>query len=352
MAIALLALALTACDSEPETAKKEVVRPAKILTVKRTVRKLVREYPGRVEAPEWADLAFEVSGRLIELSATEGANVTKGSVIARIDPVDYRLEIAQKRAKVNQSRTELARLEKLVKQGHISRSRYEKSLRQYQVEVTALELSKRKLDYTTIKAPYDAVIAKRYLNNFQSIQRGQKIVRIQVLSRIDISIQVPEDIAALAGKTIALTSAIATFEAAPSRGFPVKYKEHSTEADRRTQTYKLVMTMRPPEGLSIRPGMTASVRLEFVPKGKTQSNAIVVPAGAVASDPAGGFYVWVVHPKTSKVSRRKVKVGNLGKTTIEVLVGLQEGERIVGAGVSILREGNEVRPMDTSNKAK
>lgn len=350
--LAFMAMLPAACGEEPQTVKKEIVRPAKILTVSRTVRKLVRVYPGRVEAPEWADLAFEVTGRMIKLNATEGEKVKKGSMIAQLDPEDFRLEVAQIQAKVNQSKTELGRLKKLVKQGHISRSRYDKGLRKFQVEEAALAQVKRNLGYTTIKAPYDAVIAKRYLKNFQIVQRGQKIVRIQDLSSIDISIQVPEDIAAAFRATIILESAVATFEAAPGRKFPVKYKEASTQAERRTQSFKAVVTMKPPEGLTIRPGMTASVRLVFVPKGKTQSNAIVVPASAVASDPAGGFYVWVVKPKTAKVSKRKVKVGKLGKTTIEVLDGLKDGERIVAAGVSFLREGDKVRPMVTPNKAK
>ncbi|MCD2452269.1 biotin/lipoyl-binding protein [Methylicorpusculum oleiharenae] len=45
--------------------------------------------PGTVRASDRVDLAFQVSGPLIELPVKEGQPVKKGDLLARIDPRDY-----------------------------------------------------------------------------------------------------------------------------------------------------------------------------------------------------------------------------------------------------------------------
>ena len=87
-AMGLCALFLGACEKEAvET--PEVVRPVRILTVAGLEAGATLSYPGEIQGAQNAELAFEVAGRLIELPAEEGIDVTQNQLLARLDPADY-----------------------------------------------------------------------------------------------------------------------------------------------------------------------------------------------------------------------------------------------------------------------
>lgn len=85
-----LMMAFFSCGKEEEkTVKKEVVRPLKMMTVTSSREAMQRRFPGRVRAAKRVELAFRVSGPLIELPIEEGQKVEKGDLIAKIDPRDF-----------------------------------------------------------------------------------------------------------------------------------------------------------------------------------------------------------------------------------------------------------------------
>jgi multidrug efflux pump subunit AcrA (membrane-fusion protein) len=72
----------------------------------------------------------------------------------------------------------------------------------------------------------------------------------------------------------------------------------------------------------------------------------VIPVIAVFADEVGVSHVWVVDKDTMKVQKRKVKTGELtGTDSIQILEGLQSGEKIATTGVAQLREGMQVRDL-------
>jgi RND family efflux transporter MFP subunit len=126
----------------------------------------------------------------------------------------------------------------------------------------------------------------------------------------------------------------------------LQLKEYATKADPQTQTYQVVLQMPQPEGINILPGMTASVVVSTSGDVK-EDGSIVIPAIAVLADPSGKNYVWVVEPQNMTVHKRDVSVGQLtGSENINILEGLEGGEKIVVAGVLKLQEGMQVRLWD------
>ena len=139
--------------------------------------------------------------------------------------------------------------------------------------------------------------------------------------------------------------AVAEFAAAPGRQFPLTIKEYATRADPRTQTYQVTLQMPRPKGINILPGMTATV-LGSPPVKERGGDRFVVPALAVFADEAGVSHVWVVDSDTMKVQKRKVTTGELaGTESIQILEGLESGEKIATTGVAQLREGMQVRDL-------
>jgi multidrug efflux system membrane fusion protein len=61
-------------------------------------------------------------------------------------------------------------------------------------------------------------------------------------------------------------------------------------------------------------------------------------------------YVWLVDPETATLKRTNVKIGAYGEKTVPVLEGLQANDWVVAAGGQVLREGQQVRPVDRDNR--
>ena len=207
-----------------------------------------------------------------------------------------------------------------------------------------VDSAKDRLNDTYLKAPFSGVIARKYVDNFQEVRAKQPIVSLQDVSSLEIQINVPESI--MAGiKVTGKSSAVAEFAAAPGKQYKLTLKEFSTEADPKTQTYKVTLHMPQPDDLNVLPGMTANV-VGTRSSEKGGDTQIIIPAVAIFADVAGNPHVWVLDKESKKVMRRKVTTGNLtGTANIMITEGLQTGETIAVAGVSQLREGMEVRPL-------
>jgi len=204
------------------------------------------------------------------------------------------------------------------------------------------------LNDTYLRAPFTGVVAKKLVDNFQNVQAKAPILIFQDISRLDIIINVPEQVFVDA-KEPEFYQFVARFEAVPDREFLLKVKEHTTEADPKTQTYRGVLTMQAPKDLTILPGMTTTVIVtEKEMAESTPTSIFLVPVSTVFADELNKQYVWVVEPNTMTVQKRQVKVGDLTGESIRVLDGLKTGERIVTAGVHFLQEGMKIRLFDSN----
>jgi multidrug efflux pump subunit AcrA (membrane-fusion protein) len=122
-----LAFSISGCSKKKEEVEvKEVVRPVKLLTVgdKSTGKEI--KYPGRIRASERVDLAFQVSGPLIELPVAEGQSVKKGVIIARILPRDFETEIAKAKAKALDAEQQYQRYRDLYVKKQVSKADFDK----------------------------------------------------------------------------------------------------------------------------------------------------------------------------------------------------------------------------------
>jgi RND family efflux transporter MFP subunit len=136
---------------------------------------------------------------------------------------------------------------------------------------------------------------------------------------------------------------VAEFSGAPGLQFPVHITEIAQRADPVTQTFRVRVAMKAPPDVNLLPGMTATVTVTYR-RARVLGDRILVPIAAVFKDPTGEQVVWVVGPDGT-VARRPVKLGEATGGRIEILDGLQPGERIAAAGVTFLRDGMKVRDL-------
>ena len=333
------------CDEPPPfDPESTMVRPVKAVTIPDAGAGLVRSFPGRVRAAERVDLSFAVSGKLVELPVVQGQELNAGDLVARLDPRDFESTVQAAQARYNETKANYERGKELVEEGHISRMDFDRLKSNFEIAGAELEKARKALADTRLVAAFSGVIARRMVENFQEVRANEAIVSLQDVTSIEIVVNAPERIIAQS-RGDGRATITATFEAIPGRAFPLSVKEFSTEADPDTQTYEIIFSMPNPEDANILPGMTAMVRAARPAEEADKRQAITLPASAVFADEQGASQVWVI-AADGTVSRRAVQTGSFsGQDQIEIVSGLAAGDTVAVAGVTRLREGQQVRPV-------
>jgi len=401
-------LATMASCSRPQAETSELVRPVKSMVVAAGDDTHVRSFPGKVEASRKVELAFQVSGLLVKLPVKEGQKVAQGDVIAQLrqDEFQARLKTLQGQldqaravlaalrsgdrpeqrlrlesqvraaaAKLANARTEYGRSATLVQSRVVSRSQYELDETAYRVaqeeHKAAVQMLEKgtmareedidaqeavvgglegqvveaniQLADTTLRAPYDGVIAQRFVEENQNIRANEPVVKFQDVDEIEVIVDVPESIMAADLRAADILQVVAEFSGAPGLEFPVHISEIAQRADPTTQTFRVRVAMKAPPNINLLPGMTGTVTLTYR-RASVLGNRILVPISAIYKDSSGEQVAWVIGSDRA-VARRPVKVGEATGGQVEIVEGLQPGDRIAVAGVSFLRDGMQVNDL-------
>jgi RND family efflux transporter MFP subunit len=269
---------------------------------------------------------FQRHARLVQSSAVSRAEYERAETAYRVAQEDHRAALQVR------------------DQGTIAR---QEDIEAQEAQVRTLEGSlveaNIQLEDATLRAPYDGVIARRFVEERQNIRAKEPVVRFQDVEEVDIAVDVPETVMIADIRAAEIVQMTAQFSGAPGLEFPVRVKEIAQAADPVTQTFQVRVAMKSPPGINLLPGMTATVSLSYR-RARILEDRILVPISAVFKDAKGEQVAWVVGPEQT-VSRRPVKIGEATGGRIEIAEGLQPGDRIAVAGVTFLREGMKVRDL-------
>ncbi|QJF51156.1 efflux RND transporter periplasmic adaptor subunit [Roseobacter ponti] len=197
------------------------------------------------------------------------------------------------------------------------------------------------LSDTTLRAPFNGVIARRNIDNFTNVSAGSQVVLLQALAKVDLAFDVPGPDVLIWSSGEEVRSHV-LLEARPGALIEAELVEFSTQADIGTQTYRARVSIDVPEGAQVLPGMVGTV---VVSTRQAVPDAITVPLSAVTASGDGAAFVWIVDPDSNTVTARPVSTGDITGEEVVVRDGLTAGDRIVTAGVTFLREGAVIRPV-------
>jgi len=369
IALSIVCLAV-GCSTQHLTPTEEF-RPVKTMVVAAGDRPTLRSFPGRVEASKMVDLAFQVSGVLVKLPFREGERASRGATIAQLRQDEFQARLQAVQGQLDQARaqlgvaetrlanakTEAERFGRLVESSAVSRSDFDLAQTTYrgaqeddnaqQAAVRSLEgrvaEAKLQLGDSTLRAPYDGVVAQRLVDEGQNIVANSAVIRFQNVNDIDIVVDVPEGFIAADVRPSDIQQSVAELSTAPGRQFPVHIKEVSQIADPKTQIFEVRFSVKTPPGIKALPGMTATVTVT-TRGARGPGNLLLVPIAAVSKQDTGEQVVWILGSDQT-VHRRPVKMGSPTGDRIEIVDGLQPGDHIVVAGAPFLREGMKVRDL-------
>lgn len=336
-----------ASDTDELALSAPVLRPIPTAVVRPLPRASVQEYPGNVRATRRVQLAFSVPGLLEELHAQEGTEFRKGEILARLDQRDYLHTLDAAAARYVDSKQDFERLTMLRRQNVAAEVEYNEAKADHDIAQAEMHIREKALADTLLLAPFDGVVARRYVENHEHVAAKQPILSFQDISVIEVVIQVPERVIARGG-VAGLGTLQVRFDADGGRWFDAKIREFAAQSDPLTRTFDVVVGLTSPAEMEILPGMTATVRAQ-APKpadaGRDGGQQVLVPVEAVISDPDGRSYAWIINPQGGTPRRQPVDVGILSEGGIAVLSGLEPGQHVAVAGLHTLRHDMCVRPM-------
>ena len=348
----LLGLAFVGCSGEENPQpQQEILRPVRTVSINTALNGAEREFPGVVDASQKVDLGFLVGGKLEMFSVKEGDKVKKGQVIGRLNQTDFTIRLKSRQSEYDLAKTNFERGQVLKKEGAISRADYDKLKVNFTTAQAQLEAAQQDLNNSELKAPFTGHIARRYVENYEQVKAGQAVVMLQDISSLLVRIDVPESVVFGIKRKRHTRGKHARFDAIKDRQFPLTFKEFSTRAADDSQTFTATFTMDVPDQYNVLPGMTAMVVIG-PGKGREKQQPIFILPIAVLED-QNGHFVYLAVPSGEQealIQRHPVKIGRLDVRGIEIVQGLKNGDRVVTAGMSKLRNGLRVRLMGEAVK--
>ena len=346
-----LTFLLTACGHEE--APQVTIRPAMVVQPEPSAQAM-ESYPGEVRARYEPDLAFRIGGKVSRRLVEEGQRVKADQPLAELDPQDVRLQLEAIRAQVAAAeanlslvRAERDRYKTLMDRQMVSRSQYDNTENLYRSGEARLKqikaefnVSTNQASYAVLRAPQDGVVAKRAVEVGQVVAAGQTVFVIATDGEREVLISLPEQ---SFGRFKIGQPVSVELWTQPDQRFAGRIRELSPAADPKSRTFaaRIAFTAgKVPAEL----GQSARVFIQTA-----ETIALSVPLSAVTAE-NGATYVWVLGAHNT-LKKAPVRIGAFGEKTVPVLEGLNASDWVVAAGVHVLHDGQQVRPVDRANRA-
>lgn len=362
--LGMLAVGLAACESESREDDGAEDRVSDIaVTYAEATRERVEDIEtsiASVAAKSAPDIAAEIDGTIEELRVDEGDSVEEDEVLAVLDKSEYDIEFRradaeQRRIRVliEQQERGVEREEQLNEDGHSSALALENV--QSELAVLREELAAARSDYesaerdlakTTVEAPYDGRIAARTVSTGDYVSAGATLFEMTTDQLVQIRIPMPEVRASrlTEGLTVRLFSADA-----PETVITAEVEQVSPEVDAESRSISAITEVEdaPANWLS-----GASINAEVVLE---ERESIVIAPASIARRPSGT----VAYVLDGDIAReREIEIGKRTSDWVEVLNGIEAGERVVVDGAGFLSDRTPVdarehegRPIMTVSEA-
>ena len=337
---------LAGCEQQVPAAKPEV-RPVRALTVEKRAAGEPVILTGRIEAEDEVNLAFRISGRVLNSDLNTGDQVKAGQVVARLESQNElnalraaQANLAAAQGQLVQALNHFERQDTLLKQGWTTRANHDQAMQARQTAQSAVDAAEAQLkaahdmvDFTELKADAPGVVTSTGARAGEVVQAGQMIIKLARKDGRDAVFDVPAQVIRTAPADPEIAVTLTDNPSVVAQG---RVREVAPQANPATRTFevKVGLTAPPP---AMRLGTTVTGRME------TEAlAAIEIPATALTKfnrQPA----VWVVDPASRTVSIRNVDVLRYGQAMVALSGGLDAGETIVTAGVQALHPGQMVR---------
>jgi membrane fusion protein (multidrug efflux system) len=289
---------------------------------------------GSVMANERVEIVSEVSGKVEEILFKEGAPVSAGTVLVRLDTSTLEAERDRARFRHERLQRQEARQRKLMEDGLLSQEEYDFTVGELNVLSAELQLRNAQLEKATIRAPFQGVVGLRSVSLGDYVSSDTRVTTLQDINPVKVEFSVPEAYARelVVGNTIRFR--------VQGVDEPFEGTIYALEPYIDPQTRSLTLRARAanPDGLLL-PGAFAEVELAV----RQVEDALSVPSLAIVPE-LGGKKVYVL--EDGRAEPRVVETGIRTEARVEITHGLEPGEKVIVSNIPRLARGVEVEVVD------
>ncbi len=332
----LLALAtiITGCDA-PLPEQKRSTRSLPVVEIAQVEMQSLNHklnLIGTLQPRRIIHVYNQASGMLLNMPYYEGDHVQVGDLLAQLDDTIIKADYNKAYSTLKQAQIDYGRLQTLAKNNLTSKELLVRAKTKISLDQSEYNLQKKRLSYTRIKAPWQGVISERLVEVGDVLPLHTHFMSLIDISNLKMTLSVSElyisqinigDTIHYQIDALGKESGLGEIE----RIFP----------EINTQTHKGIIELKlspVPEGA--KPGQLARIRLSTA-----KENVLVIPLSAIRYDQQGA-YVFIVNNE-SKISRTNIITGQTYVQKMEVLEGLNVGDKIVQKGLFGLRSGKKVK---------
>lgn len=301
-------------------------------------------YPGIVREAHTIGLGFKTAGQIERICVKEGDYVRQGQLLAELDAADYRLGVEALQIQYDQLQEEIARTKQLFDQKSISANDYEKAVAGLKRLGVELQTNKNKLDYTKLYAPTDGYVQAVNFSPAEMVDAGTSLFTLLDVSHMEVVADIPAAEYRQRNRFVRYRCKADGIDGE----LPMKLLSLTPKADG-NQLYQLRLTFDGQPDKRLTAGM--NVEVGIVVEDTTSARGVAVPLCALFRDnETGEPCVWVFGADSTARKRPVVLGGTDAEGRAVVVEGLTDGERIVRAGVHVLRDGERVRVVEKPSK--
>ncbi len=365
-------------STDASAAKKPI--PVQLIRVEAQEYRRTIESVGSLFPNEEVTVSSEVEGKVEQVLVDVGDRVEKGQPLVNISTVELTLVLAQARAAVQQVRARLGLPEKadtlrdvreaaevkkaladlsdaeqkyqraktLYGQGLLPRETYDETdsrlkamraaydlavqtVENLQAQLTqyraSMDLAQKKLNDSTIRAPFSGEIKERTVTVGQYLRVQSPVVVIVSVNPLRARLKVPEKMAAWI--RVGHTASIAV-EAYPGSTFAGRITRLNPSVDQQTRTIEAEAAVANPDG-RLRPGFFVKAS---IPSDRVDRALFLLDRAVLYS--YGVYKVFVI--EGNKLGEKEVRIGDHSDQKVEIVEGLSEGQ-----GVALPVAGSELR---------
>ncbi|MCG2839369.1 efflux RND transporter periplasmic adaptor subunit [Sandaracinobacter sp. RS1-74] len=293
------------------------------------------EAVGTARANEQADINSTVTERIAKINFTDGQYVPRGAVIAELVQAEQSATLNQNQARLREAELQLARLKQLQTQGFATKARVDEQQAAVDVARAGTQQANSQIADRVIRAPFSGWLSLRRISPGTVVNAGTTIVTIVDHSKIKLDFTVPETYLPALKPGLEIAATAAAFPGETFRG-RISSIDPVLDPVTRSATARAIL---PNSDLRLRPGMLMTVDIKSPPR-----EALTVPELAVIGEGTGS-YVWKVS-EDNQAGRANVSAGSRRDGRVEILSGLNAGDRVVSEGTVKLRGPGPVQPTE------
>jgi membrane fusion protein (multidrug efflux system) len=354
-------LLLAGC-SEPQEPKQTSPVAVSVVVLEASEIRPSREFVARTAASAKADITPRIEAEIREILFTEGAKVSQGELLIRLegtrasaDLQQADAELAAARAEVDSASRNLKRGEEVSEKGFLSaadldklKDRFSAAESRLQAAQAAVQKAGSNLEYAEIRAPFDGWIGRLNYDVGAVVSPSSgAITSVQVTDPVYVEFQINEadfinfrrrgaESAQALSRSLGLYLTLPDGQRYEQAGV-LDFADVQTDASTGTVAMRAVFPN--PDAVLV-PGLYVTLRVE----GQSGEPQVLVPQVAVQETIEGKFVLAV--DDQNQVAQHFIQTGSREGALLVVSSGLEAGDRVIVEGLQKVRPGVTVSPVE------